>query len=407
MNARALVGFACVAIAASTSAFAGDFAQIERGRYLVQAGDCQSCHTDENGPPFAGARAIATPFGTLYSRNITPDPATGIGGWSDEDFYRAMHEGISRDGSHLYPAFPYPWYTKMTRADVAAIKSYLDTVTPVRQIVPPNKLNWPMSWRALVGVWNHLFFDEGEFQPDANKSAEWNRGAYLVEGPGHCSACHSPKNILGAVKKHDLFEGGEGENWLAPDLTGRALSGVSEWSVDDIAAFLKTGVNSRTRATGPMAEVVELSTSHLSEDDAKAIAAYLKDLPNGLSASAKETAGTAAENAHGRDLYVDNCTACHMENGTGEAGIFPSLKGSAIAQSPDPATAIHLVLSGSRAASTSANPNRFGMPPFAGKLSDDDVAALLSYVRGAWGNRAGAVSDSQVASVRRAVATNK
>lgn len=287
------------------------------------------------------------------------------------------------------------------------MKTYLDTVTPVRQIVPPNKLNWPMSWRSLVAVWNKMFFDEGEFRANPNKSPEWNRGAYLVEASGHCSACHSPKNILGAVKNRDAFEGGDGENWLAPDLTGRALSGVSEWSVDDIAAFLKTGVNSRTRATGPMAEVVELSTSHLSDDDAKAIAAYLKDLPNGASTAAKETAGKATENLHGRDLYADNCTACHMGSGEGQPGIFPALKGSAVAQSPDPATAIHLVLSGSQAASTASNPNRFGMPPFAGKFSDDDVAALLTYVRGAWGNRAGAVSDSQVSSVRRAVATNQ
>jgi mono/diheme cytochrome c family protein len=391
----------------TASVFAGDYAELDLGRYLVQAGDCQSCHTDANGAPFAGARAIPTPFGIIYSRNITPDTATGIGGWSDEDFYRALHEGISRDGSHLYPAFPYPWYTRLSRVDVAAIKSYLDTVTPVRQIIPPNKLNWPLNWRSLVAVWNKLFFDEGEFHANADKSPEWNRGAYLVEGAGHCSACHSPKNILGAVKKHDAFEGGEGENWLAPDLTGRALDGVSEWSADDITAFLMTGVNSRTRATGPMAEVVELSTSHLNADDAKAIAAYLKDLPNGASTAAKETAGTATGNSHGRDLYADNCTACHMEKGTGQAGIFPPLKGSAVAQSPDPATAIHLVLSGSHAASTPSNPNRFGMPPFAGKFSDDDVAALLTYVRSAWGNRAGAVSDSQVDSVRKAVATNK
>ena len=220
-------------LALCAGAYAGDFSELQRGKYLVQAGDCQSCHTDQNGPPFAGARAIPTPFGTIYSRNITPDEATGIGGWSDEDFYRAMHEGISRDGSHLYPAFPYPWYTKLTRDDVRAIKSYLDTLPPVRQEIPPNKLHWPMSWRSLVSIWNRMFFKEGEWQSDANKSAEWNRGGYLVEGPGHCSACHSPKNMLGGEKKGDAFEGGEGENWLAPDLTGRTLGGLSEWSVED------------------------------------------------------------------------------------------------------------------------------------------------------------------------------
>ena len=397
-----------IAFAFSASAFAGDFSQLQRGKYLVQAGDCQSCHTDKNGAPFAGARAIPTPFGTIYSRNITPDDATGIGGWSDEDFYRAMHEGISRDGSHLYPAFPYPWYTKLTRDDVRAIKAYLDTLDPVRQQIPPNQLHWPMSWRSLVSIWNKMFFKEGEWQPDANKSAEWNRGGYLVEGPGHCSACHSPKNMLGGVKKGDAFEGGEGENWLAPDLTGRTLGGLSEWSLDEIAQFLLTGVNDRTRANGPMAEVVELSTSHLTENDAKAMATYLKDLPNGASVADKKTADTSKDTSRGRALYVDNnCTACHMENGGGETGIFPALKGSAIVQQPDPATAIHLVLSGSRAAATDANPNRFAMPAYGGKLSDDDVAALLTYVRSAWGNRGGGVSASDVRSVRKQVVASK
>jgi len=402
---RTIVLAAAFALA---SAHAGDFSQLQRGKYLVQAGDCQSCHTDKNGPPFAGGRAIPTPFGTIYSRNITPDPATGIGGWSDEDFYRAMHEGISRDGSHLYPAFPYPWYTRLTRDDVRAIKSYLDTLEPVRQEIPPNKLHWPMSWRSLVSVWNSLFFKEGEWQPDTSKSAEWNRGGYLVEGPGHCGACHSPKNLLGGVKKGDAFEGGEGENWLAPDLTGRTLGGLSEWSVDEIAQFLLTGANDRTRANGPMAEVVELSTSHMTESDAKAMATYLKDLPNGASVAAKKTADTAQDTARGRALYLDNnCTACHMEDGAGQPGIFPRLKGSAIVQQADPATAIHLVLSGSRAAATDANPNRFAMPPFGGKLSDDDVAALLTYVRSAWGNRGGAVSASDVRSVRKQVIASK
>ncbi len=407
MNALRTVSVVA-AIAFGLRAFAGDFSNVERGKYLVQAGDCQSCHTDENGPPFAGARAIPTPFGIIYSRNITPDSATGIGGWSDEDFYRAMHEGISRDGSHLYPAFPYPWYTKLTRDDVRAIKTYLDSLEPVRQQIPPNKLHWPLGWRSLVSVWNSMFFKPGEWQPNADKSAEWNRGGYLVEGPGHCSACHSPKNLLGSVKKGDAFEGGEGENWLAPDLTGRTLGGIPEWSLDEIAQFLRDGVNDRTRATGPMAEVIELSTSHLTEDDAKAIATYLKDLPNGASVAEKKTADAAHDTARGRDLYVDdNCTACHMENGAGQAGIFPSLKGSAIVQQPDPSTAIHLVLSGSRAASTAQNPNRFAMPAFGGKLSDDDIAALLTYVRSAWGNRAGAVSASNVSKVRRDVATSQ
>jgi mono/diheme cytochrome c family protein len=296
----------------------------------------------------------------------------------------------------------------LTRDDVNAIKAYLDTVDAVREQTPPSKLHWPLTWRSLLSVWNAMFFKAGEWQPNADKSAEWNRGGYLVESAGHCSACHSPKNLLGSVKKGDAFEGGDGENWLAPDLTGRTLGGLSEWSVDEIVQFLRTGANDRTRANGPMAEVVELSTSHLTEADAKAVATYLKDLPNGASVADKKAANTSKDTTRGRALYLDNnCTACHMEDGAGEPGIFPPLKGSAIVQQPDPATAIHLVLSGSRAASTDANPNLFAMPPFGGKLSDEDVAALLTYVRSAWGNRGSAVSASDVRGVRKQVVASK
>ncbi len=409
LRARTVARLFATACAAMTLiASAGDFAQVERGKYLAAAGDCESCHTDQGGARYAGGRAIPTPFGVIYSRNITPDRADGIGDWSDDDFYRALHEGVSRDGSRLYPAFPYPWYTKMTRADSDALKAYLDTLDPVRQPVPSNHLKWPLGWRSLLAVWDKMFLKPGEFVADQSKSAEWNRGAYLVEGAGHCTACHSPKNFLGAVKKGDAFNGGQGEDWLAPDLTGRALGGVAEWSVDDIAAFLKNGVNARTRATGPMAEVVEMSTSHLTDDDLKSIAMYLRDLPNGASAAPKATARASSENARGRDLYIDsNCGACHMENGAGQPDLFPPLKGSAIAQSPDPATAIHLVLSGSKSAATPGNPNDFAMPAFGGKLSDDEVAALLSYVRGAWGNQAGPVSASDVASVRHQIVTSR
>lgn len=391
---------AAVLFAAAMPTLAGDHAEVGRGRYLAQAGDCESCHTDHGGRPFAGGRAIPTPFGTVYSRNITPDAATGIGDWSDDDFYRAMHEGIGRDGKHLYPAFPYPWYTRLTRADVHSIKNYLDTRAPVHQRNAPNDLHWPFSWRTLIGPWNGMFFDAGEFRADPAKSPQWNRGAYLVEGAGHCSACHTPKNIAGGEKKGRAFEGGKAEGWLASDLTGRALGGLSEWSIDEIATFLKTGVNGRTRAAGPMAEVVEMSTAHLRYDDVRAIATYLKDLPDGESAAHADKTTASADHTTGRSLYLDNCTACHMENGRGQRGAFPALKGSAIAQGRDPDTAIRLILGGSPAASTAGNPNRFAMPAFAGKLSDREIAELMSYLRQAWGNSAAEVSRRDVAGVR-------
>lgn len=386
--------------AAAMPANSRDRAEIARGRYLVQAGDCEACHTDRGGRAFAGGRAITTPFGKIYSRNITPDAATGIGDWNEADFYRAMHDGLSRDGKHLYPAFPYPWFTKLSRADVHSIKVYMDTLPPVHQPATPNELVLPLRWRNLVGPWNRLFFDAGEFRAEVDKSATWNRGAYLVEGVGHCSACHSPKNIAGATKKGQAFEGGMGEGWLASDLTGRALDGLSEWSIDEIATFLKTGVNDRTRATGPMAEVVATSTSHLTNGDARAIATYLKDLPDGASAAHAEKVATTSDHSDGRRLYLENCAACHRENGAGRPGIFPALMGSAVAQGVNPATAIQLVLSGGAAASTAHNPGRFTMPSFAAKLHDGQIAELMSYVRQAWGNGAAEVSRRTVTEVR-------
>src|SRR5579871_4175050 len=184
------------------------FTQIEKGRYLVRAGDCFACHTESGGAPFAGGRAIVTPFGTIYSTNITPDPDTGIGRWSEQDFYRAMHEGIRRDGSHLYPAFPYPWFTRITRDDVRAIKAYMDRVAPVRRANKPTELFWPLNWREAMAAWDKLYFHDGTYAADGHKSAAWNRGAYLVEGLGHCGACHTSRNILGAAKVNESLQGG-------------------------------------------------------------------------------------------------------------------------------------------------------------------------------------------------------
>ena len=395
---------AAILLVAEVPAVARDDAEVARGRYLAQIGDCETCHTDSGGKPFAGSRAIPTPFGTIYSRNITPDATTGIGGWSDEDFYRALHEGLDRNGEHLYPAFPYPWFTKLSRADVHSIKVYLDTLPAIDKKAPPNELALPARSRRLVGAWNRLFFKAGEFHADPNKPAAWNRGAYLVEGAAHCGACHSPKNIAGAIENERAFQGGVGEYWFAADLTGSALGGLSEWSIEEIATYLKTGANVRTRATGPMVEVIQMSTSHLSDEDARAIATYLKDLPNGGSA-VKPRQDRVADHAisnhdSGRNLYLDNCVACHMQNGEGQRDVFPALKGSAIAQGKNPATAIRLILGGGAAASTSVNPNRFAMPAFAGKLDDNDIAELISYVRQAWGNSAANVSRRDVADVR-------
>ncbi|MBB4569387.1 c-type cytochrome [Rhizobium leucaenae] len=401
-----LAAIASIVVWPSARAQVGDFALEQRGQYLVNIGDCVACHTEEGGQPFAGGRPLETPFGVIYTPNITPDPETGIGAWTGDQFYRAMHEGVAADGTHLYPAFPYPWFTKVKREDVDAIRAYLRTVAPVRNKRPDNQLVWPLNHSFSMTGWNTLFFSPGTFQPDGKQSAEWNRGAYLVEGLGHCGACHSPKNVLGAVKTSDRFKGSEIETWFAPDLTSNETAGLGRWSLDDIVSFLKTGHNSRTVAYGAMSEVVEDSTSKMTDADLRDIAVYLKTLP----ASPSSTGDDRAASKAGEAIYKDSCSACHQANGQGIPKLFPSLKGSSVVQSRDPLTMLRLILNGGRAASTTENPNNTAMPSFGWKLNDQQIAALSTYVRNAWGNHAAAVPASDVADVRskvQAITTTK
>ncbi|HEX2652282.1 MAG TPA: c-type cytochrome [Xanthobacteraceae bacterium] len=378
------------------------FTTIERGRYLSAAGDCQACHTTEGGKPFAGGRPLPTPFGTIYTANITPDDQTGIGGWTNDQFFRALHQGVGADGKNLYPAFPYPWYTKVTREDSDAIKAYLSTLEPVKNRRPDNTLAWPLNYRIVMEGWNTLFFNEGVFKPDTSKSAQWNRGAYLVEGLGHCGACHTPTNVLGASKKDSFLEGGKLQEWYAPSLAGDLRSGLGSWSSDDIVTFLKTGRNSHSTAYGPMSEVITFSTSKLTDDDLGAIATYLKDLPAGDS-NVKPAEVNANLMQTGQAIFVDNCAACHRSNGEGVPGMFPSLKGDANVQSSDPTTVVRLILNGAHAAVTDARPTPFSMPAFGWKLNDDQIAALVNYVRNSWGNASPNVAASDVKSLRQSL----
>ncbi|HZQ62380.1 MAG TPA: cytochrome c [Casimicrobiaceae bacterium] len=390
-----LLGAGAVALARDSS-----FAEVMRGRYLVYAGDCAACHTDDRGKPFAGGRAVPTPFGTIYSTNITPDRETGIGKWSEEDFWNAMHNGIRRDGSHLYPAFPYPWYTKLGRGDVLAIRSYLNTLDAVRQENKPPELPWPMSWRGSLAIWNTLFFKPGTYEWNPNKSEQWNRGAYLVEGLGHCGACHSPKNLLGAVKKDHALEGGMGEGWFATSLRPASQEGLGAWSVDEIVEYLKTGAVNRARAMGPMAEVVHNSTHYLNDYDLHAMAMYLKDQP----AASQDHESPSSDKdvlSRGRLVYIDQCAGCHRENGEGIPGVFPPVKGNSGANAHDPTSLARLVLEGAPSVGTTAKPERFAMPGFDWKLNDQEVADVLTYIRASFGNQAGAVSASKVADVRK------
>ena len=372
---------------------------IAKGKALTEAGDCASCHTADPSKPFAGGKRIETPFGGIYSANLTPDTNTGIGRWTDETFVRAMRYGETPYGSLYYPAFPYPHFTKMTRDDVLAIRAYLGSLAPVANTPPPPALRWPLNYRALMRAWNYLFFKPAIFEPDQNKSAEWNRGAYLVEGLGHCGACHTPKNILGAERQKVRFTGSLIDGWFAPRLDNAARGGLKSWSVDDIAEYLLSGRNKHSHADGPMAQVVLNSTSKMSEADAKAIAVYLKDIAAGPP-EPPVAAPAATQMANGEKLFRGSCVACHELDGSGAPRIYPPLPGNANLQSANPASAIQIVLVGAETITTPRAPNTGSMPAYP-KWSDQDVADVVTYVRNAWGNAAPAVTADEVAKLRR------
>jgi mono/diheme cytochrome c family protein len=394
-------------LSAGTAAAAGidsqDFSQVERGHYLSIVGDCAACHTlPGSGHDLAGGRAIETPFGELIAPNITPDPLTGIGAWTDQEFINSLTKGTGRNGSHLYPAMPYNYYTKVTREDALAIRAYLNTVPAVQNAVNPNQLPFPLDIRASMLVWNRLFFTPGTFRPDPNKSAEWNRGAYLTEGLGHCGACHTPKNFLGGDKTGERLRGYTLQGWVAPDITNDQRRGLGGWSVDEVATYLKTGHSRTGAATGLMSETVGNSTSHLSDTDLKAIATYLKDQP-GQGDNQKQDAPVVSSSPimnTGGKIYGDECAGCHISNGRGVAGLFPALDGSSVVQQIDPTSLLHVVLRGTRGVATQVAPTGAAMPQFGWLLNDDQVAAVLTYIRNSWGNAAPAVSASEVGKAR-------
>ncbi len=247
---------------------------ISRGQALTEAGGCAACHTADPAKPFAGGKRIDTPFGGVYSANLTPDRDTGLGAWSDDDFYRALRFGTAPDGSRYYPAFPYPNFTKLTRQDIAAIRAYLATLAPVQNATRPPELRWPLNYRVVMRGWNWLYFKPGIIMPDQQKSAEWNRGRYLVEGAGHCGACHTPKNMFGADKRDEALSGSLVHGIVAP-----RLDGLQSWSVEDVALYLQSGRNGKSHAGELMAKVAVNSPPKTSDADARAIAVYLKDLP--------------------------------------------------------------------------------------------------------------------------------
>jgi mono/diheme cytochrome c family protein len=380
--------------------------QIERGEYLARAGDCVACHTLPDGEAFAGGRAMPTPFGALYSPNITPDDETGIGTWTADDFYRMMHTGVSKNGALLYPAMPFASYTKVTRADSDAIYAYLMSVPPVKQPNRPHELKFPFNNRDLLLGWRTLYFREGEYVPDTKQSAEWNRGAYLVQGLGHCAMCHTAINALGGSSEAKAFEGGmiPNQNWYAPSLTSNREAGLGNWEIQDIADLLQVGASHRGTTYGPMAEVVYNSLQYLSDEDVKAMAVYLKSLPQKESEPPPPSQARLVEPSvmeTGRKVYAAQCATCHGDEGKGHAPAFPPLAGNQSITMSSPVNAIRMVLNGGYAPGTTKNPRPYGMPPFSHILDDDQVAAVVTYIRVAWENTGTPVTAAQSNDLRK------
>jgi mono/diheme cytochrome c family protein len=355
--------------------------QVQRGEYLARAGDCISCHTGSDGKALAGGGRLNTPFGYMLTPNITPDAATGIGLWSSNDFYRALHEGVNRAGEDMYPTMPYDFYTKVSRADSDAIYAYLRSLNPVTSLIDANHLHFPFDNRWTMAGWRELYFTEATFIARPDKSAGWNRGAYLVEGLGHCSACHSPRNLLGAVEKNKEFAGAVIDGWFALNLSEDIATGLGGWTIEDIATYLKTGaLKGKTTAIGPMAEVVHNSLQYLSDSDLQDMAEYLKAIPpeSPLRTGRRRPDATRAQ---GAKLYLDHCVGCHQSMGRGILGVFPPLAGNGVVLAPDPADILKVILLG-----IPSQNGLIAMPSFAASMTDPQVAALANYVRTSWGN---------------------
>jgi mono/diheme cytochrome c family protein len=393
-----LIAFFLLATTASATAQSPPYPQIERGRYLATVGDCVACHTAPDGVDFAGGLGMKTPFGTIYSANLTPDPKTGLGGWTADDLWKALHDGHDRTGSNLYPAMPYAWTSLATRADSDDIFAFLQTLAPVERTRPANDLIPPLGLRFSIDGWNALFFRPGTFKPDPSHNAEWNRGAYLVTGLGHCGACHTKLDMLGAPESSRALEGNTLDGWYAPDITNAAATGLGGWQRADITAYLQTGRNARAIAAGPMAEVVMRSTQFMTPDDLGAIAAYLKSQP-GAAAPAAPAVDSKLHSA-GQAIYADNCAGCHGAQGKGEAELIPSLSGNGVVMGREPSGILHVILQGAVANHTRQAPTDPGMPAFSWKLGDAQIAAVASYIRSSWGNQASAVAPSAVGDMR-------
>jgi mono/diheme cytochrome c family protein len=413
----AMVGFSVPDPAMSPS-LAARQPDREHGAYLALVGDCAACHTAAAGKPFAGGLPLPSPLGTIHSTNITPDAATGIGRWSLKDFARAMRLGVAPDGRRLYPAMPYTAFAKVSDEDLADLFAYLQSgVVAVSAAPPANGIVWPLSIRWPLAFWNLAFHDDSRFVPDPSRDEQWNRGAYLVQGLAHCGTCHTPRGP--AFQEKDVS--GNGALYLsgarlndasAINLRGNTGDGLGRWSSSDLSLLLKSGRMAHSAVTGAMSEVVQHSTQFMSDPDIAAMAAYLKSLSPAPQAgraaySADEqtlqTIMAGQERSTGGRIYMDSCAACHRLSGQGEDFVFPALAGNPSVLNADPASFIAVILKGARLPSTDRAPTGLAMPGFGWRYGDQDLAALATFVRTGWGNRASPVTAQQVAKVRQSL----
>lgn len=372
---------------------------VRRGAYLADVAHCTACHTNEGGQPFAGNDPIESPFGTMYGANITPDPATGIGTWSEKDFEGALRRGVGKGGKYLYPAMPYIEFTKISDADIHALYAYFRTVKPVKEKTKPADMKFPFGVRSGIAAWQAVYFKQGRYMDDGSQNAQWNRGAYLVQGLGHCDACHTPTNLAMAPKEGKALQGNIVDHWFAPNISGDQYSGIKDWSEADLVTYLKTGHNKKNdAAVGPMAQTIDLGLSHLDQGDLSAIAFYLKHQKvDTVSAPKAPKPVSVAEKTSGKQIYADHCESCHGADGRGVNGIAPSLVGAGSTAGAQPQTAIRSVLQGFAPA------GQWGvMPSFARVFNADQVSDVVNYVRTAWGNNGGGrVNPSLVTSLAR------
>jgi mono/diheme cytochrome c family protein len=383
-------GFAC----------AQDADLIKRGEYLATAGDCVACHTAPGGKPFAGNYVLNTPIGKIRTPNLTPDNETGLGTWSADDFYRAFHEGITKDGSYLYPAFPFAWYTKVTRDDSDAIFAYLKSLPAVHEPRKDSEIPFPFNIRTALITWRTAFFTAGAFTPDPQASAEVNRGGYLVEGLGHCGMCHNANKIVGNSGLAGKLGGGVIDGWYAPNITPDDHTGIGAWSDEQVVTYLKTGAapgNLPGVAAGPMRQTIEESLSKMTDADLKAMVAYLRTQKAKESYKVKDLQAFNAAGAPGAGTYLSYCSSCHKPDGKGVEGAIPALAGNSSVQAKGPETVIRVILGG-----LSAQNGLAPMPAIGAGMTDQEVADVTDYVRNAWGNAAPVISERGVVATARA-----